>query len=300
MSHGGREAIVQVGLIAGNGQFPLEFLKSAKERGVATAVVAHRGETDPRVADLATTILWVRVGEIGKTIAFFKNHGVSQVAFLGGISRIQIFKTDPSKRFSLFAWWRQRTVWLDWRAVKILARVGGFSDDKLLRGVAREFEREHIEVISPSSFLVESVVRPGPLTSRSLTKNERRDAATGWLAAERLGELDIGQTVVVADGVVTAIEAIEGTDRTIARAGVMTSGKAGVVVKRSKPQQDTRLDLPSVGIRTIEMMVEAGATALVLEAGKVLLLHPQEVTSLAEQHRIAIEAFSSSEGLLLQ
>lgn len=262
-----------VGLIAGNGSFPLEFAKNAKEQGLDVVAVAHIGETDPVLEKLVSKCLWIKVGQLGKTIRFLKKGKVKQVAFVGGIKRVNLFGG----------------VKLDLRGTLLLTRLRSVKDDALLRGVAGEIESSGIEVISANSLLKESVPKMGVLTKRALSDKERKDADIGWEAAKGLGALDIGQTVIVSEGVVVAVEAIEGTDATILRAGNLS--KSGVVVKVPKPQQDLRMDVPAVGVTTIDNMKAAGLTALVLESGKAWLNDPQEIVAAADSAGIAIEAF---------
>jgi UDP-2,3-diacylglucosamine hydrolase len=242
--------------------------------------VAHRGETDPRLESVARCVTWVRVGQLGKTLSTLKRSGVKEVTFAGGITRVSLFGG----------------VRLDLKAIALIARTGSVKDDVILRAIAGEFEREGIRVIAAHRFLNKSVPTEGPLTTRTLSPEERSDAAIGWEAALAIGRLDIGQTVVVTGGVVTAVEAVEGTDRAIRRAGEL-AGRGGVVVKLPKPQQDRRLDLPAVGPGTIDTMIAAGATALVVESRGAVFIDPQGVISRAERAGIAVAAFDSLESL---
>ena len=281
-----------IGLVAGNGNFPLEFVEHARARGLEVVVVAHTGETDPRIEELAAHCCWIRVGQIGRLLRTFIKNRVKQAAFVGGIRRTRLFSG----------------VRLDFKALSILARVGSVRDDRILRGVAEELERNGIEVFGASLLLEKSVPARGLLTRRGLTPAERQDARVGWEAAKAVGALDIGQTVVVYQGAVVAVEAIEGTDAAVLRAGQLggTAGKvlgregraAGlVVVKLVKPHQDVRFDLPAAGPGTIETMQQAGATALVLEAGRAVMLKPQETIAAANEAGIAVVALAGCEDL---
>jgi UDP-2,3-diacylglucosamine hydrolase len=261
-----------IGLVAGNGFFPREFIANVRTAGHQVAVAAHYEETDPAVLESATFVEWIHVGQIARTIRFFKKNNVKTVAFLGGIKRQRLF----------------RKVRLDWLAMKILARAIGMQDDAVLRAVAQEYESRGITVISPIEFLGKSCAQSGCLTQRGLSSAERKAAQLGWEAAETLGRLDTGQTAVVNRGIVVALEAIEGTDATITRAGVL-SGPGCVVVKLPKPIQDRRLDLPAIGPDTIEKMQSSRATALVLQHHGALLLNPAEIIRLADKADIAIE-----------
>lgn len=262
-----------IGLVAGNGDFPLQFVRNACARNLAVMVVAHRGETDPEIEKLASECLWVRVGELGKIVRFLESRGVEQASFVGGIRRARLFSG----------------VRPDLTAIKLIARLRSVKDDVLLRGVAGELEARGIQVLGPGILLPDAVPGAGLLTRRGLNEVEKNDAQIGWEAARAIGALDIGQAVCVLEGVVTALEAVEGTDGLIRRAAALT-GRAGVVVKLAKPHQDLRLDLPAVGPETIRLMAECRATALVLEAGRAMMLDPVRVVELADQAGIAIVA----------
>ena len=277
-----------LGLIAGNGVFPLEFAESARRRGLSVIAVAHKGETDERLEGMVDACTWLRVGEIGKLLDTLKKSGVRQAAFAGGIRKVKLlggFKPDL-------------------RAVALIARTGSVQDDVILREVAREIERSGIAIFSPSVLLEKSVPSAGALTLRTLSSEERADARCGWEAAKGIGALDIGQTVVVHQGIVLAVEAVEGTDAAILRAGELAEtasrrkiGKGCVIVKLAKPQQDLRFDLPAVGVQTLDMMERAGATALVLEAGKALILDVEEFIRRANQQKLAVVAAIGPEDL---
>jgi DUF1009 family protein len=269
-----------IGLIAGNGSYPIECARHAKSRGLDVVAVAHIGETSKELESFTTHCCWVKVGELGKIIDTFVSRGVRQVAFAGGITRVKLFGG----------------VKLDARALGLIARVGSVKDDAILRGVASELERSGLTVISASALLQGATLGVGCLTKRRLRESERQDALIGWEAAKIVGSIDIGQTVVVNQGVVVAVEAVEGTDAAIRRAGTL-SGKGATVVKRCKPGQDVRIDLPTIGRGTIESMVAAGASALVLEAHRSVVLEPDIVAGLANKADICIELIVSAESL---
>lgn len=262
-----------VGLIAGNGDFPRQFAVRARELGLSVIAIAHRGETDPALEGEVAECRWLRVGQLGKMISFLHGRAVRQAAFAGGISRVKLFGG----------------VRLDWRGAALVARLRSVRDDVLLRGVAAELEREGITVFGAEVLLDRALPPAGALTARELTAEERRDAALGWEAAKAIGALDIGQTVVVAGGLVVAVEAVEGTDRAIERAYGL-AGKGLVVVKVAKPQQDVRLDLPTIGVNTIEVLARSGVTALVIEAERTIVLDPDGVARAADRAGIAVVA----------
>jgi len=260
-----------LGLVAGNGSFPIELAKEAARRNIAVAAVAHRGETDPELEGLVKSCCWLRVGQLNRMLKFFRQEGVRQATFIGGIRRTRLFS-------GFFP---------DWRALKIIAGAGSVRDDAILRGVAGELESTGIEVIAPGVLLSKTLAPPGLLTRRALNPGEARDARIGWEAAKAIGALDIGQTVCVLEGTVVSVESIEGTDRAIQRAREL-AGRAGVVVKLAKPQQDLRLDLPAVGPGTIETMRTCGASAIVLETSRAMILEPARFVELADQAGIAV------------
>lgn len=261
----------KIGLIAGKGQFPLLFAQAARQQGLTVVAVAHRGETDPSLETLAAECHWIYVGQIGKLIRALKKAGVSQAVMAGGISRGRLFREFRP----------------DLRALNLLRRVGMGHDDRILRGLAAELEGEGVTILSPLLYLQEILAGPGPLSRRSPTPPEREDIDYGFRIAKAVGRLDLGQCVVVRRQVVTALEAIEGTDETIRRGGRL-AGKGAVVVKVCKPGQDLRFDLPAVGTGTIQAMAEVQAQVLALEAGKTLMFDREEMLALANQAGIAV------------
>ncbi len=269
-------------VVAGSGLFPRKLIETSLEHGQKIFLCAHQGETDPTLCSLSESSIWIKVGQLGKIIRFLKKQNVRQVIFTGAISRAKLF-------VSAFP---------DWTALKVIRRAGSLKDDIILRAITEELEREGISVFSSSDVLTDFLSTEGCYTLRNLSDNEKKNALVGWDAAKTLGSLDIGQTAVVADGLVVALECIEGTDACIKRAGALTSKKPSVVVKLPKPQQDKRVDLPSVGVDTIQTMIDAGATALILESGGAMILNPDEVIKLANKAKIAIISVSSKVKIL--
>ncbi len=272
------EAEGTIGLVAGSGIFPIQFIKNAKTKGFNVVVVAHQGDTEIQIDSLGVPVEWIKLGQLGKIIKIFKREKVERIAFAGGISRPNILKGN---------------LWVDRRGISLLLKVKSVKDDVLLRAIAAELEGEGFKVFSATKYLPEFVSHDGVLTKRDLTISEKNNAKIGWLAAKIIGSADIGQTIVISQEMVVAVEAIEGTDATIRRAGSLISGKGGVVVKVSKPQQDDRLDLPTIGVATIESMKEAGLTALVIETGKTIILHPVDVVAAANSANIALVSLSN-------
>lgn len=269
-----------IGLIAGNGTFPIEFARQAQKRGLEVVAVAHTGETNPELARLVSRCVWVKVGELGKVLDTLSAAAVKQVAFAGGISRVNLFGG----------------VKLDLRGVALISRIGSVKDDAILRAVAGELEKLGMQVISAGVLLDQITLSAGCLTRRQLSSAEADEARIGWHACRAIGGIDVGQTVVVAQGVVVAVEAVEGTDAAIRRGGEL-AGKGCVVVKLCKPGQDARIDLPTIGVQTIETMSKAGATAIVLEAKKSVVLDPDAVAREANKAGIVVQLAAAIDDL---
>jgi UDP-2,3-diacylglucosamine hydrolase len=265
----------QVGLIAGNGRFPVIFAQTARAEGVRVVAVAHEGETLPELANTVDVITWVKVGQLERIIRAFRDSGIDRAVMAGGIRKQSLFEHfDP-----------------DERAQRFLARLGTFGDDVILRGVAAELESEGIRILESTLFLASLVTPVGALTTRQPDEAQWKDIRFGTAVAKAIGQWDIGQTVVVKDGIVLAVEAIEGTDATIRR------GRAGaVVVKVSKPQQDLRFDVPAVGIDTVRACTHTRTAVLALEAGKTLLLDKDEMLQQAEAAGLTIVGVEERSG----
>jgi DUF1009 family protein len=261
----------KIGLIAGKGQFPLLFAEAAQRRGLEVVAVAHRNETDPAIESIAQQCRWIYVGQVGKLVRAFKEAQVTRAVMAGGVSRGRLFRDFRP----------------DFRALAIIRRAGAGHDDRILRALAAELETEGITIVSPLLYLDEMLAAPGQLSRRRPTAAELEDISYGFTIAKQVGRLDLGQCVVVRRQVVTALEAIEGTDDTIRRGGHL-AGAGAVVVKVSKPRQDLRFDMPTVGKNTIAVMREVEAGVLAIEAGKTLIFDRQEMLALADQAGIAI------------
>ena len=248
------------------------FAARAKELDLSVTAVAHEGETDPALSEQVDEILWIRVGQISKLIAFFKKTGVTEAIMAGGIRKTRIFEMRP-----------------DLRALGILSRLKEKKDDVLLRAFADELAREKIQVKESTLYLAPLLAAEGQWT-RKLKKEEKADIAWGWSLAKKVGALDIGQCIVVRKGVILAIEAIEGTDAAIRRGGSLGKETA-VVIKVCKPQQDFRFDLPTIGPQTIQTMKEVKASVLVVEAGKTLVLEKERFLKEAWEAGIAVVGY---------
>lgn len=261
----------RIGLIAGNGRFPIIFADNARKLGYFVSAVAHEGETEPELEQHVDRIHWIKIGQFNKLIEMLKGDGVRQAVMLGGIKKTHVFTT----------------VRPDFRALALAAKLIHLKDDDILRTVAEEIEREGIQIRESTFGLQGILVEEGTLTTREPNKKEWDDIRYGWEVGKQIGALDIGQCVVVKDRVIVAVEAVEGTDGAIRRGGELAR-EGAVVVKRCKPQQDLRFDLPAVGPRTIEVMETVKATVLALEAGRGILLDRDETIAKANRAGIAI------------
>jgi DUF1009 family protein len=260
-----------IGLIAGSGVLPGLLADAARARGRPVIALAHRGETDAALANRVDVLEWVRLGQLDRIVRVLRAHQAREVVMAGGIGRVRAL---TEARPDLGALW-------------VLARLGSFRDDALLRGVAQYLESKGLRVIAPSELAPEVLAPEGVLVGGEPDAGARRDIALGVEVAEHLGRADVGQTVVVRNGHVLALEAIEGTDETIRRGGRL-GGPGAVVVKISKPQQDARLDLPAVGEGTIRAMAEVQARVLAVEAGRTMLLDAARLSALARRSRISV------------
>ncbi len=259
------------GLIAGNGKFPFLVVEGARKQGVPLAVVAINEETDPRINEVAENVTWVGIGQLGKMISFFKKHHVEKAVMAGQVKHVQIFSGAMP----------------DLRMVKMLWNLPRRNTDALIGGVAAEMAKESIELIDSTYFVQDKLAAMGVLTKRKPTDLERDNVEYGLHITDATARLDLGQTVVVRSKACVAIEAMEGTDATIRRAGELANGKL-TVIKVAKPEQDMRFDVPVVGVPTIEVMIAAGATCLSITAGKTLIFDLEEMLALANKNKICI------------
>jgi UDP-2,3-diacylglucosamine hydrolase len=283
--NGARE---KLGLIAGNGRFPFLVLDAARAQGLDVVVAAIKEETSPDIeAQGASAVYWMSLGELSKLIAMFKTEGVNRAIMAGQVKHKQIFSSIKP----------------DWRLAKLLLALGTRNTDSLLGAIAKVLADEGITLQNSTALLEPLLAKPGVLTSRRPTNQENENIAYGRGVARQLGRFDIGQTVVVAESACVAVEAMEGTDATIERAGSImgsladtasTLSRALTVIKVAKPNQDMRFDVPVIGVKTIEVMQKAGATCLAIDAGKCLLLEGSAILEAADAAGISIVASDSS------
>jgi DUF1009 family protein len=274
----------KLGLIAGNGKFPFLVLDAARAQGFDVVVAAIKEETFPEIEKQgAASVHWLSLGELSKLIETFQREGVRRAIMAGQVKHKQIFSSIKP----------------DWRLAKLLLSLGTRNTDSLLGAVAKVLSDEGIVLENSTTLLEPLLAKPGVLTSRAASDEERKNITYGRAVARHLAQYDIGQTVVVAESACVAVEAMEGTDATIERAGkLMTSldgdastlSRALTVVKIAKPNQDMRFDVPVIGVKTIDVMRSAGATCLAVDAGKCLLLDGAAVPQAADRVGITIVA----------
>ncbi len=264
------------GLIAGNGRFPFLVLEGARSQGIEMAVIALKEEASPELEKIAKRLHWVSLGELSKTIELLQQEGVTQAVMAGQVKHNKIFSAIRP----------------DWKLAKLLLSLPRKNTDALIGAVARVLEDEGIRLVDSTIFLKPLVPEPGVLTRRAPNEHEADDIAYGIGVARQIAGMDIGQTVVISNRACVAVEAMEGTDETIARAARIAGGKPMVVVKVSKPGQDMRFDVPVVGLPTVEQMKTAGATALAVDAGRTLLFDREKLIDLADAAGITIEAIA--------
>ncbi len=276
----------KLGLIAGNGRFPFLLLEAARAHGLSVVVAAIKEETDPEMnvraaADSGVRVHWMSLGELSRLIETFQAEGVTRAVMAGQVKHKQIFSSIRP----------------DWRLAKLLMNLRTRNTDMLLGAVAKVLGDEGIELISSTAYLEPLLAKVGAMSARGPGDEEDRDIAYGLQVARAIAGYDLGQTVVIAAQACVAVEAMEGTDATIARAGELfrtlgegdsTLSRALTVVKVAKPNQDMRFDVPVVGVATIETMRAAGATCLCVEAGRTLLFDLAAMVKAADEAGIAI------------
>lgn len=267
--------VARIGIIAGNGTFPFLALQGARNIGHDVTVVAVKEEAFPELEgaarDAGADLHWVSLGHLGKCIKLLKAAGVSQAVMAGQVKHAKIFSG----------------IIPDLTLLSVLAKLRARNTDALISAVADVLRGEGIELLDSTAFLAPLLARPGPLTRRAPSPEEADDFTFGYRMADAIAGLDVGQTVVVKDGAVVAVEAMEGTDDVIRRAGQI-AGPGTRVVKVAKPNQDMRFDVPVVGVATVEAMRVAGATALSIDAGRTLIVDGERFVTAADAAGLAI------------
>lgn len=262
------------GLIAGNGQFPFLVLESARKLELEVVVAAIKEETFPEIETCGYPVTWLGIGQLGKLVNLFRNAGVSKAIMAGQVKHIQIFSTALP----------------DLTMIRMLAGLKQMNTNSIIGGVARVLEENGITLVDSTTLLKPHMASEGNLTRRGLNARERADLDYGRPIAHRIALMDIGQTIVVRDKAIVAVEAMEGTDAAVRRAGELVERTNLTVIKVSKPKQDMRFDIPVVGLRTVQNMIEYGATALIMDAGRALTLDRQKFVELADQNDVSIVA----------
>ncbi len=273
---GGAEPI---GLIAGQGALPLMAARGIRRAGHPLVVVALRDQADPALAELADRFDWAGITRLGRWIRLLRRGGVSRTVMIGRVDKRRMFA--PLRFFRYVP---------DWRAIRLwyVRLRPDRRNEALLRGLADELASEGIDLIDSTQFCPEALATPGAMTRQPPSPSQKDDIAFGWPLAARLAELDIGQSIAVREREVIAVEAIEGTDRMIQRAGQLCPTGGWVLIKLAKAHQDMRFDVPTIGPRTIETLHAAGGRAVALQAGKVLIADREQTLALAERLGVAV------------
>lgn len=267
----------QLGLIAGTGELPEIIVQQSHQEGRNLPTIALSAEVANRLAPYCPTLLQYGPGQLSKIIRALKQHTVRQVVIIGKVPKHILFGIPR----------------LDLRALRLLSRAPDYQDVTLLHALIAEFAREGLEIVEQTRLLGHLITPRGILGSRQPTKRQLADIRFGFKQGKRLAAMDIGQTIVVRRQTVLAVEAVEGTDATIQRGGHL-GGHGAVVIKVSRPSQDMRFDVPTVGPQTLQTLIDAGATALAVEAGTTLMIHQKQLVDTANAHRIALLGVSDS------
>jgi UDP-2,3-diacylglucosamine hydrolase len=268
----------KLGLIAGNGDLPKAVAEEAHAKGYEIIAIGLEPLAEISLASAVDEIRWINVGKLGQVISFLKKSGVKKAVMAGKVPKALLYKSKITP---------------DLRAVKLLFSLKDKSDDSILLAVAKELKKEGITLLNTTDFTTSLLAPEGVLTKEVPTENEWKDIAFGWRIAKEIGRLDIGQTVIIRNQAVMAIEAIEGTDEAIKRGGAL-GGSGAVVIKVSKPQQDMRFDVPVVGIDTLKSMLNVQARVLAVESGKSIVIGMEKLVKEAERAGITIVGVSDT------
>ncbi len=261
----------KIGIIAGNGKFPFIFAQEAKKGGKELVIIALKGEADRKIEEVGDKVYWINIGNLGELIKTLKEENIKEAVMVGQVKHTRLFTE----------------IKLDFQAIKLLGKIKNKKTDSILGAVAQELEKEGIKLLNSTLFLSSLLPKKGVLTRSHPTGEEEKDIKFGFEIAKRIAELDIGQTVIVKNRCVLAVEALEGTNECIFRGSQL--GREGVVVvKVSKPEQDMRFDVPVIGRKTIEVLIEAKASVLAIEENKTLIFDREEVIFLADKANISV------------
>ncbi len=279
----------KVGLLAGWGKFPIRVAEALRAQGFHTYCLGVTGFADPALAELCHDFRWSGLAKFGRAIRYFQRHGVTDATMAGKVHKVVLFQP--------WRWFRHLP---DFRTIRMfiphfLTRRKDCRDDSLLTAICDEFAREGIRFGPATDYAPQLLVRRGQLSARGLTAWQKKDVAFGWRLAREMGRLDVGQSVAVRDQAALAIEAVEGTDLCIRRAGELCRAGGFTVVKVAKPQQDMRFDVPTVGLGTLETLCAAGGKVLAIEAGRTIILDEPEVVAFADKHKLTLVALTDED-----
>jgi UDP-2,3-diacylglucosamine hydrolase len=264
-------APAQLAIIAGNGTYPRELARAARTAGVQRIfAIAFEGETDATLAELVDEICWLRVGQLSRMLASLRDSKIGSAIMAGQIAPRNLFDLHP-----------------DWRALLLLAKLKRRNAESIFRAIGGELEKIGVTLLPATTFLEDFLVTRDFIAGANLSRREKSDVDFGWEIAQKVAALDIGQTVIVKNGTVLAVEGFEGTNETIRRGGVLGGGGA-VMIKVAKPNQDMRFDVPVIGVETISIAAQARIRVIALEAGRTLLLEKDEVILAAQRARITV------------
>jgi len=277
-----------IGLMAGWGSYPFAVARALRKQGRRVAGIGIRDHADPRLADLCDHFCWIGVGGLGRAIRHFHRWGVTEATMAGKVHKVLLFQPG---------WWITHRP--DWKTIRafsphFLAGTRDRKDDTLMQAVVDMFARDGITFQPATSFAPELLVKCGHIAGKGLNGRLERDVNFGWELARQMGGLDVGQTVCVKNQAVIAVEAIEGTDACIHRAGELCKAGGFTVVKVAKPRQDMRFDVPTVGLRTLQSLADAGGRVLAIEADRTILLDQDQFCRAAERLKISVVALHES------
>ena len=285
--HGQLVAPRKIGLMAGWGRYPIIVAETLRQAGCEVHCVCLKDHADPQLSSICNSTIWIGMAKVGKAIRYFRRHGVTDATMAGKIHKVRFFQP--------WVWFKHLP---DWRAIKrfyphfFLSRADR-KDDTLLTALIEEFAVDGIRFAPATDYVPELLAKPGQLTRRAPSHGQWKDIEFGWSIAREMGRLDIGQSVAINRRATIAVEAIEGTDECIRRAGQLCRAGGFTVVKVARPQQDMRFDVPTIGVGTLQTMVDAGASVLAVEAGRTIVLDEAETVRFADEHGLTIVVLDS-------
>ena len=262
-----------LGIIAGNGVYPRLLADGARRAGVKKIVTAaFMGETDPTLEQHVELVEWMRVGQLGRLLKFFRSEGIHHAIMAGQIAPKNLFDLRP-----------------DLKALMLLGKLKERNAESIFAAIADELAKIDVDLLPATTFLEDSLAQPGPIAGPKLSPRQEHDVELGWNAAKDIAQLNIGQTIVIKNGTIVAVEALEGTNEAIKRGGKLAR-EGAVMVKVSKPNQDMRFDVPVIGVETVRIAAESGVRVIAVEAGKTLLLERDAVIALANGSNMSVVA----------